>query len=368
MKERHAGLDVLRSLSMMMVVLLHVLVHGGALRGADFASLSLSTAVLWMMEMGSVCAVNCFGMLSGYLGVGRRMKVSAALKLWMQVAFYAAGIYLGWALVRMNPDKAAGWTQGLRPVTSNMYWYYTSYVCLCFFMPLLNQLLENGKQAQLRRGLALLLAAIFAERLLFDSDIFQLADGYSALWLAVLYLLGGYFRLYGGQSSGYCWLQRHGLWVYGVLTVCEGLYWWARVSGRFAFLGANASWLKITAYDSVTAVASAVCLLAACSAWQPGKWMKKAAAFCAPAAFSVYLIHTHPVFWNEILADRMSGYSAYPLLKMLLCIAAAAGGIFAACILVERVRMKVFSMLKIDAACDVLGEWAERAFSRILRE
>ena len=40
MKSRNAGLDVLRCLSMMMVVLLHVLLHGGALRGADFAAMS----------------------------------------------------------------------------------------------------------------------------------------------------------------------------------------------------------------------------------------------------------------------------------------------------------------------------------------
>ena len=62
MKERNAGLDALRCLSMMMVVMLHVLLHGGALRGADLASLSFSTALLWILEMGSVCAVNCWAL------------------------------------------------------------------------------------------------------------------------------------------------------------------------------------------------------------------------------------------------------------------------------------------------------------------
>ncbi|MBQ2834129.1 MAG: acyltransferase [Clostridia bacterium] len=368
MKERNAGLDALRCLSMMMIVMLHVLLHGGALRAADLTSLSFSTALLWILEMGSVCAVNCFGMLSGYLGVGRRVRVSSMLKLWLQVAFYAAGIYLGWAIVRMNPAKMEGWTQGLHPVTSNMYWYYTSYACLCFFVPMLNQLLESAKRTQLRRTLALLLAVICAERLFFDSDIFGLDEGYSMLWLAVLYLMGGYFRLYGGQSRGYRWLQKHGLWVYGALAGAVGLYWWARTSGRFAFMGAAERWARITAYDNMTAVALAVCLFAACSVWQPKGWLKKATAFCAPAAFSVYLIHTHPVFWNEILANRMSGYSSYPPFKMLLCVAAAVAVIFTACILVERIRMKAFAMLKIHTACDALGGWAERTFSRILGE
>lgn len=368
MKERNAGLDALRCLSMMMVVMLHVLLHGGALRGADLASLSFSTALLWILEMGSVCAVNCFGMISGYLGVGRRVRVSSMLKQWMQVAFYAAGIYLGWALVRMNPAKMDGWTQGLRPVTSNMYWYYTSYTCLCFFMPMLNQLLESAKRTQLRRALVLLLTVICAERLFLDSDVFGLDGGYSMLWLAVLYLMGGYFRLHGEQSRGYRWLQKHGLWVYAVLAGTVGLYWWARISGRFAMMGTGARWVRITAYDNMTAVASAVCLFAACSAWQPKEWLKKVTAFCAPAAFSVYLIHTHPVFWNEILANRMSDYSSYPLFKMLLCIVAAVVAIFTACILVERIRMKAFAMLKIHAACDALGGWAERTFSRILGE
>lgn len=368
MRERNGGLDALRNLSMMMVVLLHVLLHGGALRGADFAELSASTAVLWVLEMGAVCAVNCFGMLSGYFGVRSRVKAASVLALWLQVVFYAVGIYVAWALLRMNPSKAAGWTQGLTPITGNMYWYYTAYAGLYLLMPALNQLLLSAKREKLRRWLLLLLAAVFVERLCFDSDVLMLSGGCSTLWLAVLYALGGYLRLYGETSRGYRWLQRHGLAVYGALSVAAGLYWWTRMSGRFPVLGGSLRWAQITAYNSIHAVSTAVCLFAVFSAWQPGGWVRRVSAFCAPAAFAVYLIHTHPVCWNELLLSRMTAYSRYPVPSMLLRIAAAVLIIFAVCVIVERIRMKVFALLRIDAACRALGERVERAIGRVLGE
>lgn len=366
MKSRNAGLDALRCLSMMMVVLLHVLLHGGALRGADFAAMSLTTAVLWILEMGAVCAVNCFGMLSGYFGANSRVKASSVIRLWLQVVCYAVGIYFAWALVRMNPDKAAGWTQGITPVTGNLYWYYTAYAGLCLLMPMLNKLLKASSKTQMRRWICLFLAAVFAERLLFESDVFMLSGGCSVQWLAVLYMIGGYVRLYGEESRSWRWLQKHGLKVYGALAVAIGLYWWARMSGRFDLLGGSTRWALITAYDSFGAVLTAACLFAACSAWKPKGLILKATAFSAPAAFAVYLIHTHPIFWNEILMNRMMGWSKLPVYIVLPMIGASVLGIFGVCIIVEKIRMKAFALLRIDAACNALGGRIENGMNRLL--
>jgi len=366
MKNRNDGLDALRNLSMMMVVLLHVLQHGGALNGADFSVLSLNTAILWILELGSVCAVNCFGMLSGYFGVQSRPKVATIMKLWLQVTLYSVGIYFAWAIMRMNPAKAAGWMRGLTPITEKLYWYYTAYVGLYLLMPALNQLLKCTERNLLRRWIALFLAAVFIERLLFDSDVFKLSGGCSVLWLALLYAVGGYFRLHGETSRGYGWLSRHGFKVYGLSVMALGLYWWLRMSGRFPFLGGKVRWAQITTNDSFVAVFTAICLFAACSAWKPKGWLLKFSAWCAPAAFAVYLIHTHPVFWKEILGGRMLAFSRYPVYIMLMMIAGSVLGIFIFGVIVERVRLKVFSILRIDILCDKIGGFVERAALSVL--
>ena len=66
MEERNYGIDLLRIVSMMMVVLLHVLGQGGILDGSDPLTVKSETA--WLLEIGAYSAVNIYAMISGYVG------------------------------------------------------------------------------------------------------------------------------------------------------------------------------------------------------------------------------------------------------------------------------------------------------------
>ena len=74
MEERNYGIDLLRIVSMMMVVLLHVLGQGGILDGSDPLTVKSETA--WLLEIGAYSAVNIYAMISGYVGYGRKYKYS----------------------------------------------------------------------------------------------------------------------------------------------------------------------------------------------------------------------------------------------------------------------------------------------------
>lgn len=65
MKERESGIEILRMTSMLMVVTLHVLGAGGILDTVE--PLSLNYAVCWFLEIANYGAVNCFGLISGYV-------------------------------------------------------------------------------------------------------------------------------------------------------------------------------------------------------------------------------------------------------------------------------------------------------------
>ena len=73
-KERNYGIDVLRMVSMFMVVVLHVLGRGGVLQATK--DLSLNYWVSWSLEIAALCAVNCYAIISGYVGYGRKTKYS----------------------------------------------------------------------------------------------------------------------------------------------------------------------------------------------------------------------------------------------------------------------------------------------------
>ena len=65
-RSRNLGVDLLRSLSMLMVVVLHVLGQGGILAALEAApARGGSFALCWLLELACSCAVDCFGLISG---------------------------------------------------------------------------------------------------------------------------------------------------------------------------------------------------------------------------------------------------------------------------------------------------------------
>ena len=74
MKERNYGVDLLRIVSMAMIAMLHVLGHGGVLNASVNNVMVYSLA--WLLEVGAYCAVNCYALISGYVGYGGKFKYS----------------------------------------------------------------------------------------------------------------------------------------------------------------------------------------------------------------------------------------------------------------------------------------------------
>ena len=101
---RNAGIDMLRILSMFLIVILHVLGQGGAM--VRISTHPETYHVCWLMECTALCAVNCYGLISGYVGVRSTWRPSRILYLWVIVFFYSVLItVLGRAFW---PDYLAG--------------------------------------------------------------------------------------------------------------------------------------------------------------------------------------------------------------------------------------------------------------------
>ena len=71
-KERNLGIDLLRIISMLMIVVLHVLKKGGILENAEVNSAHYYVA--WVLEALCIGAVNCYALISGYVGVNSKIK------------------------------------------------------------------------------------------------------------------------------------------------------------------------------------------------------------------------------------------------------------------------------------------------------
>ena len=360
MKERNLGLDLLRMAAMWMVAILHVLGAGGVLNSA--APLSADYETAWLLETAAFCAVNCYALLSGYVGVKGRFRYANLALLWCQVAFYTILIPILFAVLKPGSVGAKEVIRGFFPAMSNHYWYFTAYFAMFFFIPAFNFLVSRLNRRQMK-ALAVSLVAVFSvlptvfqsdvwEK--FPADVFVLYQGYSPLWLAVLYLLGAYARKYELLAK-VSWVKALAVYA-GCILVTWGEKW--LVEGlRMRFLGEFIPGGILVSYTSPTMLLAALALLAAFANLPIPKWAAKPIAFFAPLSFSVYLIHVHPLVWQYVMWGRFAAFGSYGTVKLAAYVLAAALGIYLLCSLIDCMRAFLFRRLRLRQR---LTNWEER--------
>lgn len=354
---RNYGVDLLRIISMMMVVLLHCLGQGGILKNTILFSGQYEAA--WFLKIMSFCAVNCYGLISGYVCFGRKVKYSNLIYFIFQTTFYTLLITAIFLFV-------APGTVGLRtilhacfPIAYNVYWYATSYFCLFFFMPYLNQLMETSSRHNMQK---LLLTMTFVFCLLpvfYQIDIPVIKWGYTPIWLMFLYLIGSYVKKYGLFQNLTSAHLLAGYFIFGIGT------WVLRAVTEVVttkVFGNPKLEDYLIQYNSPTIVMCALFLLLYFSRVRPGQKAAALIGFLAPATFGVYLIHLEPLIWDYVLKDLLVFCASMPVLQMLGVLILAVLGIFFSCACLEKFRILLFHVLKIREFC----VWLDKKIQKLL--
>lgn len=146
--QRNYGIDALRMLAMFMVVLLHVIGPGGVIWAETF---SVQYELAWFLEIGAFCAVNCYALISGFVGIDAKYKISNLFWLWLRVAFYSILITIGAWLIKPGLVTKEDIIKSFFPVMTRPYWYFTSYFALFFFVPILNFVIIHMEKTQLKK-------------------------------------------------------------------------------------------------------------------------------------------------------------------------------------------------------------------------
>lgn len=356
--ERNTGIDLLKCISMAMVIVLHALSHGGLLDnavGVRYAFLSLPEAAVY-------CAVNVFAMTSGYLLAEKSFKLSRILKLWLQVMFYSlAGLLLAIAFSAEQVTLKSV-IKSLIPTLFGHYWYFTAYFAVAVFLPVLNRILHNENS----------LITVFCCLVVFSvlptlvmQDPFKTGYGFSALWLAVCYLIGGYIRLHPNLIRI---SAKKALLFYGMTAL--GL-WCAKVLIRMFALrigfGTGLAYYLLQ-YSSPFVVAEACFLFVAFTKIRLHcRFTAKACLWLSECSFAAYLIHENLFFRQLFVSNKLIMLNALSIPAELAVILIGAACSFAAFASVDHIRLALFRICRIDAlgvkadkAWSVLTEWMSR--------
>lgn len=335
---RNYGIDALRIIAMIMVPILHIIGHGGMLSAVT--PFSANYYVVWLIKAFACCAVNCYGLISGYVGYGRKFRYSNIIYLCCQVAFYTliiTGIFAVFV-----PDSVGIKTiiKAVFPFASGPYWYFNSYFCMFFFIPFFNMLLEKTEKLWLDRLIITILLIFSVLPTIVQTDMTKADYGFSPVWLALLYMTGGYIKKYNLAAKISRFKSLFGYF-------CCVLAGWLIELGITYFMGASDNRSYFLEYTSPAVLMSAVFLLLFFANLRVNGFWVKFIGFFAPLSFSVYLIHDNLLIRNQFITDSFIGFASMNPALMLLSVIATALAIWFVCSLIDKIRLTIFNALKI---------------------
>ena len=346
--ERNYGIDLLRLIAMLFVVLLHCMGKGGILDNAVVNSSQYKVA--WFIEICAYSAVDMFALISGYVLYTKKEKpirINRYIELWSQVVFYGLVVTLVYNILSPSIVNYRDYIISLFPVTNGLYWYFSAYTGLYILMPFLNKALHNCDAKMLKK--MFILVIIFFS--LFDvlTNRF-IGSGYSLIWIMLLYILGAIIRKCNIGNNVKTWKL---LVVSFVLIIATFLY---KIYGfEFTVLGLKINNDTFISYISPTILGVSIINIIVFSRVRFCNFFQKILKFAAPAAFAVYILNNQKFIWDNIMNnlfvnianDSVIKIIFYPLVFSLLFLVIS--------IIIDKVRLWFFKIIKIDKLSNYLS-------------
>ena len=291
---RNSAMELLRIISMIMIVFHHFAVHGGFSFGT-----TLSIPRLWynFIIMGGKIGVDIFALISGYFLINNESKtldINKIIKFIGQVFFYSVGIFIVCRLTGVIDWSAKSFIKAVFPITFSKWWFASTYFVLYLMHPYLNKLLHSIEKSIYQR-LLLLLVVCWSIIPTFTTSSFQ---SNSLLWFVTLYSIAGYIRLYGLNVK---FTTKHYFLFY---LICSALTYSSSVI--FTILGSKWDiFAQHTTYfygqEKLTILSISLCLFMCFSTLKMNyhKWINTMAS----ATFGVYLIHDNDIIRKLLWLD-----------------------------------------------------------------
>lgn len=355
---RNASLDLLRILSMLLIILMHSIDHTGVLEASEDAGIGMFFLVRFLYMLTQI-SVNCYVMLSGYFLVRSRFRLKKLVEIWMELVFYSFVIKLIFMLTGQIAFSPISLLSCFFPILTGRYWFITIYVGLYLLSPFLN----IAVRAMDRRTHGLLILCLCLLFSAWNSIYPSIAGmnsggGWGLAWFVVLYLTAAWFSLYSAPQGKSC--GKLMLWL-GITFLVTALFC---IPGREIRLVrmVSGTWYH---YNSLPVYLSTILVFSAFLNLEIQKKFERCITWIAPATLGVYLIHAHanlsPWIWQVLdLPAKMDSLLFFLLLPGCVLL------IFVVCVLLDKLRKRTVGRLEGAQFVTQICDGAETLFVRFL--
>ena len=192
---RNYGIDLLRIFATINIIVLHI---NKASKELNYDYSSPRFYFIWLSETLAYWGVNGFGIISGIVGY-KKYRFSNVIFIWFQTLFYSTTISLYNYIKNIYSKKQ--FYLSFFPIYRKYHWYVNAYVCMYPFLPFINYGINNIKRISFRNIIIILICFfsiydMLVKIIINKNNYNYLNNGYSPLWLIILYIIGGYIGKY----------------------------------------------------------------------------------------------------------------------------------------------------------------------------
>lgn len=198
-EKRNPSFELLRVVSMLMIVTLHYNAFTGALmhHGVPASGVNIAATIF---QSFAITGVNTYVLLTGFFMSKQSPKVSKLLQLICTVYFYTVLISLSMMIVGTyvlhSGNSVYKMVQYLFPISDEHYWFVTAYVIMYVLSPVLNAAVMTMRRNQLKFVIIGLLVWFSVIKSVVPVVLSTDRYGYDYGWFICLYLIAAYMRKY----------------------------------------------------------------------------------------------------------------------------------------------------------------------------
>lgn len=344
--KRNYGIDLLKILAMINVINLHLNL---ATKYFIFKPDNPKYKPLYRLEAFSYWAVDAFGLISGIIGY-KKYKIMNMLYLYFEYSFYSIiySIYL-YFNKRINYRE---FIFEFFPLGKRRNWYVNAYIFMYLFLPFITDSINIIDKFFYRKIIIYKIMlysfyGIITKAYNMHLDFSFINNGYSSLWLLILYIIGGYIGKYSIIKNNHYYNLLY-LFLYLISSFFTSEF------VILCFKKYKFSHKLFMGYCSPTIIMQALSLIFFFSNLEiKNKYVIKILLFLNPLNFNVTLIHSRLFFYFTIpkmkdffnLINRLSPkYIFFKIYGISIVI-------YFICAFVDYFRLLLFKKLNIRNLC-----------------
>lgn len=187
--ERNSNIELMRLLSMLMIVMGHFVQQGNDI----VLKLSVNDYILCLISSGSRIATNIFLIIGVYYLIEKKFNSKRITKLYGSMVFYTFSLTMISIIFFGNTVVMKDIARGFMPFWGRALWFVSAYITLILFAPLLNKIINNIEKKDLK--LLSILCVVFVSIVSTLPDL-QSAYVCDSMWFLVVYIIIGYIKKY----------------------------------------------------------------------------------------------------------------------------------------------------------------------------